>query len=114
MVIRNGTPTSSGALDDRIRQPLGPQIEAQVRGRLLHHLENVAPEAFLLAVLQARLVVHAELDGIQRRHLLHELGQRRLGVRDEILAVTPQTSPGTGFCVASSAPGMPPPCTPPR
>ena len=103
-----------GTLDDRIRQPLGPQIEAQVRGLLFQHLEDIPPKAFLFAWLEARFVVHAELDGIHGRHSPQELGQSGLGVGDEVLARHAPDQAGDGRFVPSSAPGTPPPCTPPR
>src|SRR5262245_61302083 len=61
------------SLDYGIRQPLGAGVETDLWRLLLHQLENVTPELFLLFPLQARLVVHSELDSIDVRHSAQEL-----------------------------------------
>ena len=48
----------------KANRKLMPGVEADLRPVLLHHQKDVPPELLLLALLQAGLVVHAELDGV--------------------------------------------------
>ena len=52
---------------------------------LLHHPCDLSPEAGLLGILQARFVVHSELDSVDAVNFSDELCQRGFGVGDEVV-----------------------------
>jgi len=103
-------PLVLGRPDDRVGQAFGTGVDVEVRRLLLQETEDFPPEGFLLAVLQAGLVVHPELESVDIRYDPDELGHGRLRVRGEVLLRhTPDEArrrPGRGHPRPRYAPGL--------